>query len=144
MYGQNDNGWDQGAVFLHPGAVWLSPFGAAQQLLAQSEPLALATSVAPPDAELDAQALRSADGARTLLRLVNWGNSTFVATFPVDSDSVAVTTLASADPLAVNPPSDPGRVAPRSSTARCTLGVAVVSCPPFSITVVRWTAVLLV
>ncbi len=74
MYGQNDNGWDQGAIFLHPGAVWLSPFGAAQQMLGHAfEPLVVLPTVVPADAVVDAQALRSAGGERMVVRLANWG-----------------------------------------------------------------------
>ena len=74
VFGHNDNSWDQGQVFILPNQTWLSPLGYAQQMLAQSSNATrvLATpNEAAWNASLDVAALRSDDGATTVVRVVN-------------------------------------------------------------------------
>lgn len=104
----------------------------------------------PSRSRLDAQALRSEDGLRTVLRLVNWGSSPITALVPIrprrgggSTAIVALEQLAAPDgrPTAVNPPSAQDRVAIRRAAVQVgPNGEASVACPAFSLTVLRWGA----
>jgi hypothetical protein len=69
--GQNDNGWDQGLLFLNSEKVWLQPPGYVNGMLAQNYlPERVGCRVAGAD-ELDANAKRSDDGKTLVLQVVN-------------------------------------------------------------------------
>jgi hypothetical protein len=69
--GQNDNGWDQGLLFLNPEKVWLQPPGYMNRMLAQNYlPERVGCRVTGAD-ELDANAKRSDDGKILVLQVVN-------------------------------------------------------------------------
>ena len=130
VFGQNDNGWDQGAVFLHPGATWLSPLGLAVQLVGESsEPRVLQTDVAGAPAGFDALALRSEDGARTVLRVVNPSAANVTAT--VRGACAWTARQVAGLPNAVNPPSDPRRLRVVETN-----GTGALTFPPTSIAAV--------
>lgn len=68
--GQNDNGWDQGLLFLNPSRVWLQPPGYVTQLISRHhQPLVVACE--SPGGGLDACATRSEDGRTLVLQVVN-------------------------------------------------------------------------
>ena len=68
--GQNDNGWDQGLLFLNPGAVWLQPPGDLTQMLARSqEPDGIHCDVT--GGPLKASAASSRDAATLVLHVGN-------------------------------------------------------------------------
>ena len=70
--GQNDNGWDQGLLFLNPSKVWLQPPGYVTQMLSKNyQPLLVRCSVESPGDQLEANAVRSDDGKTLVLQLVN-------------------------------------------------------------------------
>lgn len=70
--GQNDNGWDQGLLFLNPATVWLQPPGYVTQIYARHHlPEAVACVVTGPGEGLDAVARRSRDGREVTLLVVN-------------------------------------------------------------------------
>ncbi len=70
--GQNDNGWDQGLLFLNPAKVWLQPPGWVTQMVSRSfEPVRVEVERSGMAAGLDVSALRSDDGSRLTLRVVN-------------------------------------------------------------------------
>jgi hypothetical protein len=72
--GQNDNGWDQGLLFLDPAKVWLQPPGYVTRMIARSRlPFVVSTQVTG-GAPLDVTAEKSADGKRLVLRVVNAGD----------------------------------------------------------------------
>jgi alpha-L-arabinofuranosidase len=72
--GQNDNGWDQGLLFLDPSRAWLQPPGYVTRMVARSyEPMTAAVEVSGGDGGLDVTALRSEDGKVVVLRVVNAG-----------------------------------------------------------------------
>ncbi|CAK0843448.1 unnamed protein product [Prorocentrum cordatum] len=53
VFGLNDNGWDQGAVFLAPDRAWLSPFGHADRMVAAASlPLLLDAQPEPSGTSL--------------------------------------------------------------------------------------------
>jgi hypothetical protein len=70
--GQNDNGWDQGLVFLNPSKVWLQPPGYVTRMFARyHQPLLVPVEVTGADDMLTVCATRSADGKALTLCLVN-------------------------------------------------------------------------
>ncbi|HWY78474.1 MAG TPA: alpha-L-arabinofuranosidase C-terminal domain-containing protein, partial [Verrucomicrobiae bacterium] len=69
--GQNDNGWDQGLLFLNPAHVWLQPPGYVTQMFSRNyEPLLVASEVQNPGG-LDVAAARSEDGKTIVLQVAN-------------------------------------------------------------------------
>ena len=74
--GQNDNGWDQGLLFLNQSNVWLQPPGYVSQMYATNyQPLEIQSSVTDPNNDLDASAERSPDGSELVLKVVNLNSS---------------------------------------------------------------------
>jgi hypothetical protein len=70
--GENDNGWDQGLLFLNPSQVWLQPPGYVTQMYSDHyQPLEIKASVVDSDIHLDVAAERSEDGSRLVLKVVN-------------------------------------------------------------------------
>jgi hypothetical protein len=70
--GQNDNGWDQGLLFLNPSQVWLQPPGLITQMKADTYlPQEIGCEVASPDNCLDVSTKKSADGRTLVLQVVN-------------------------------------------------------------------------
>ncbi len=79
--GQNDNGWNQGLLFLDPAAVWLQPPGYVMQMISRNdEPFILKSQVEPSDQPLNAIAKRSEDGKTLVLNVVNPGPSAIPTT----------------------------------------------------------------
>ena len=77
---QNDNGWDQGLLFLNPSQVWSQPPGYLTQMLsANYMPELVECDVSAAGARLDTNAKRSADGKTLVLLAVNWGDKEAVA-----------------------------------------------------------------
>jgi hypothetical protein len=78
---ENDNGWDQGLLFLNPYQVWLQPPGYVTQLLSNYyEPNLVASTVQSPGDVLDVTATKSADGKTLVLRVVNISGELIPAT----------------------------------------------------------------
>lgn len=73
--GQNDNGWDQGLLFLNPFQVWLQPPGYVTQILSSHfEPRVVQCDVSEAGKSLDALATLSADGKTLVLQVTNPGD----------------------------------------------------------------------
>jgi alpha-L-arabinofuranosidase len=70
--GENDNGWDQGLLFLNPSQVWLQPPGYVTRMYSDHyQPLEIQSSVTDPASHLDVATERSEDGSRMVLKAVN-------------------------------------------------------------------------
>jgi hypothetical protein len=70
--GQNDNGWDQGLLFLTPSTVWPQPPYFVTQMVARSFlPLTLKTELEPARGSFDVSARKSEDGTMLILQVVN-------------------------------------------------------------------------
>jgi hypothetical protein len=70
--GQNDNGWDQGLIFLNPSQVWLQPPGFVTQMISRNyQPLEVKAE--SPDRNVVVSATRSEDGKTLVLQVVNLG-----------------------------------------------------------------------
>jgi alpha-L-arabinofuranosidase len=71
--GQNDNGWNQGLLFLNPSQVWLQPPGFIIQMISRNyEPLVVKSESLIRD--LDICATKSRDGKTLVLQIVNVGD----------------------------------------------------------------------
>ena len=82
--GQNDNGWDQGLLFLNPTKTWLQPPGYVTRMVARSCLSRTAdVSVKGGDA-LEVTATRSEDGKQVVLQVVNSGATPIRARLRID------------------------------------------------------------
>lgn len=73
--GQNDNGWDQGLVFLSPSAVWSQSSAYVTQMIAKNNlPRCVATDCQSPGEALDVTGRLSDDGKILGLQVVNSEN----------------------------------------------------------------------
>ena len=89
--GQNDNGWDQGLLFLNPKQTWMQPPAFVTEMISRNyQPLVVKSE--SPSRDLDVSATKSADGKTLVLQVVNVGEkaatvllkiSGFVPTKPV-------------------------------------------------------------
>jgi alpha-L-arabinofuranosidase len=70
--GQNDNGWNQGQLFVTPDRVWGMPPYYAQQMAARNyQPLRVASEVTGRAQTLDVTATKREDGTVLVLKVVN-------------------------------------------------------------------------
>ncbi len=70
--GQNDNGWNQGLLFLNQSQVWLQPPGYVTQMYAKHyQPVTIKCELQGAEDRLDVLATKSEDGASVVLRVVN-------------------------------------------------------------------------
>jgi hypothetical protein len=70
--GQNDNGWNQGLLFLNPAHVWLQPPGYVTQMFSRAyQPLAVRCDVKEGGEGFEVSVKRSDDGKTLVLQVVN-------------------------------------------------------------------------
>ena len=142
--GQNDNGWNQGLLFLNPEQVWLQPPGYVNRMLSQNYlPERIACQVTGAD-QLDANARRSEDGKTLVLQVVNDDGDPVTAAIKLDGfnprqSTVHVETLAGALEDH-NTAADPTHIQPQSSNWKpdWKQGQAVYDFPANSFTVLRF------
>ena len=142
--GQNDNGWDQGLLFLNPSQVWLQPPGYVTQMLSHNYlPQRVPCQVIGAENALDANVKRSADGKTLMVQVVNLSDkpqttrirlSGFVPGKPV----AQVTELAGALDAA-NTADQPDAILPKSSewTHAFADGATSYTFPPHSFTLIH-------
>ena len=142
---QNDNGWDQGLLFLNPSMVWLQPPGYVTQMLARGYlPQLVKCEVTDTRGELDVTAKRSEDGATLVLQVVNVGDQPITTTIQIAgfsaADPVAQVTELSGGLDAVNSADHPDAIVPRQSPWKCELTEGKTSrvFPAHSFTIIRW------
>ena len=142
--GQNDNGWDQGLLFLNPAQVWLQPPGYVTRMFSQNyQPQQVRCRVSGSAAGLDATATLSDEGKTLVLQVVNPGAAPVSATlnlagFRPANAVAAVTELAG--PLdAVNTASAPKALVPQQREWKHGLadGPGIREFPPHSFTTLR-------
>jgi alpha-L-arabinofuranosidase len=117
--GQNDNGWDQGLLFLNQRQVWLQPPGYVTRMIARSyQPVNVPVRVQGGATRLAVGVARSKDGKTLVLRVVNPTDRAvsarlalggFTATKPT---AAALELVGAAD--AVNTAKEPRRIRPRA------------------------------
>jgi alpha-L-arabinofuranosidase len=117
--GQNDNGWDQGLLFLNPSQVWLQPPGHATGMISLSyQPVGVQVQVEGAE-KLTVTAARSGDGKTLVLRVVNAGGAPVTADLSL-TGFVLTKLTASVEELAgpmnaENTAAEPRRIIPRMS-----------------------------
>lgn len=143
--GQNDNGWDQGLLFLNPAHVWLQPPGYVTQMYSRNYlPSLVACQISATNNLLDVCAERSNDGRTLVLRTVNPTDKSVAAQIQLTGfnprrPSAEVTEL-SAPLAAENSATQRDAVMPRQHAWKHGVkgGATSYTFPPFSITVLRW------
>jgi alpha-L-arabinofuranosidase len=143
--GQNDNGWDQGLLFLNPSSVWLQPPGYVTQMISHNyEPGLVRSEVKGPDQCLDVTATRSKDGKKLMLQMTNVGAEPLAVKLRINGFTPA-RPLAHVEELTApldgrNTAQNPGQYQTTFKDWRpeFTNSEAVYTCPPFSFTVIRF------
>jgi len=143
--GQNDNGWDQGLLFLNPSHVWLQPPGYVTQMLSRNYlPQLVECQVAGTETNLDVNTKRSDDGATLVLQVVNPGDRPVTAQIQlaefVPGKPLAQVTELSGPLEAVNTADHPNAITPRQSQWRHAIkeGTTSRTFPPYSFTIIRF------
>ncbi len=86
--GENDNGWDQGLLFLNPAQVWLQPPGYVMRIFSRHhERWIIKSDVKDPGHYLNVVASRSDDGKTLVLDVVNSCAGDVPATIVIDGYS---------------------------------------------------------
>ncbi len=121
--GQNDNGWDQGLLFLNPGQVWLQPPGHLIRMTRRlGQPLLVRSELEGATEKLSVNAKRSLDGRTLVLQVVNWDDAprpTRIELLGFTPTNPVATIEQMAAPLeATNTADEPTRVVPILSEYR--------------------------
>ncbi|HEU5118545.1 MAG TPA: alpha-L-arabinofuranosidase C-terminal domain-containing protein, partial [Isosphaeraceae bacterium] len=121
--GQNDNGWDQGLLFLNPSNVWLQPPGYVLQMTRRSyQPLLVGCEVSGDTDRLSVNAKRSEDGKALVLQVVNSDSEPLRAKIEVNgfmpSQPLAQAEELAGPPEAHNTAQEPNRILPKRSEWR--------------------------
>jgi hypothetical protein len=142
---QNDNGWDQGLLFLNPSQVWLQPPGYVTQMLSRNYlPQVVKCEVVDAQDQLDVTAKRGEDGKSLVLQVVNRGDQTLMAALHLGGftpgNALAQVTEFFGPLDTANSAEQPKRVVPRSSEWKHEMqdGKTRRSFPPRSFTILRW------
>jgi hypothetical protein len=141
--GHNDNGWDQGLLFLNSSKVWLqAPGHVARMISGNQQPLVVKSESA--DGELDVSATRSEDGKTLVFQVVNPGADETTIRLNISGFSPAgpvarVMTLSG--PLdAANTANSPERIQQKDTEWAHGLedGESTVTVPAHSFTIIRF------
>ena len=88
--GQNDNGWNQGLLFLDPSQVWLQPPGYVTKMYSENyQPVEVRSSVTDSSNNLDVSCQLSQDGKTLVLNVVNLGEKVAPASIRIHGYSLA-------------------------------------------------------
>jgi hypothetical protein len=143
--GENDNGWDQGLLFLNPSQVWLQAPGYVTQMKSQNYlPQEIQCTALSSGTNLDASAKASADGHSLNLQVVNLNSSPTTAAIRfagfTPTNPLAVVQQLSGPQSAVNTASKPRNITPTQTQwlHHCTNGVAYFTFAPNSFTVLAF------
>jgi hypothetical protein len=125
--GQNDNGWDQGLLFLDPRQVWLQPPGYVTRMIARHyQPLNVPVQIEGGAGKLTAAVARSEDGKTLVLRVVNTADREVTARLALSGFTaqkpIAVVEELSGTGDAVNTAKEPRRITPQARQWRHGLG----------------------
>lgn len=144
--GQNDNGWDQGLLFLSSSRVWPQPSYYVTQMISRNRlPLRVETTVSDQSASLDADGCRSEDHHTLTLQVTNISGQPQPAHLVLDGfipSGPAVVTDITGQPNEENTAADPAHIAPQEHTWSGDMegGAATYVFPAHSFTLIRWTA----
>jgi hypothetical protein len=142
---QNDNGWNQGLLFLDPSQAWLQPPGYVTQMYSCNYlPQLVQCQVTGAKETVDVSAKRSDDGRTLVLQVVNPTGQAIptpihLAGF-VPQEAVAQVTELSGALDARNTAAHPRAIVPQSRPWKHALqdGATSYTFPPYSVTVLRW------
>jgi hypothetical protein len=142
--GQNDNGWNQGLLFLNPEKVWLQPPGYVTRMVSRNyQPLLVESNVHGTDSNLQVIATRSQDAKILVLQVINIGDQPAPALIHLDG-FVPSKTSARVEQLAgsldaANTAQAPDVIKPILSNWQHDFeqGKASYSFPPHSFTIIR-------
>ncbi len=143
--GQNDNGWNQGLLFLNPSKTWLQPPGYVTQMFSRHyQPRFVECRVTGAKDTLDVNAKLSQDGKSLLLQAVNPTDQPVPAEivlsgFAPKTNEAQVTEL-SGTLAAANMAKHPNAIVPHEHHWKHGVkdGHASYTFPPRSITMVKW------
>lgn len=141
---QNDNGWDQGLVFLNPTGAWIQPSAYVSQMIARNRLPKAVESAAEGLADLDVTATRSEDGSALVVMVTNLGPGSKSARIELDGftpkrPTAAVECLTG--PLdAANTADAPERIRPQTRRwpHRAEGKPAAYTFPGYSVTILRF------
>ena len=143
--GQNDNGWDQGLLFLNPSKVWLEAPGFVTQMLSHNYlPQLIGCDVIGAVGGLDAVATRSDDGKTVVVQVVNPMNKAVTATIHlagfVPAKPAALSIELSGPLDAMNTAVNPDTIIPKQTQWQHAIenSQTVRIFPPYSFTVLRF------
>jgi alpha-L-arabinofuranosidase len=143
--GQNENGWNQGLLFLNPSQVWLQPPGCVTQMLFRNYlPQLVKCEVTGAEGKLDANAKRSDDGKTLVLQVVNSSEKALAAQIRlmgfVPSNPLAQVSELSGPLEGVNTGDKPRAIVPQQFTWKHGFKNGQMSClfAPHSFTLVRF------
>ncbi len=143
--GQNDNGWNQGLLFLNFSQVWLQPPGYVTLMLSCNYlPQLVKCQVTGAEDNLDANAKRSEDGKTLVLQVVNASAKAVAARIQLGGFApgkpVAEVSELSGPLEAVNTADKPRAIIPRQSPWKHGIedGNTNYTFPAYSLTVVRF------
>jgi alpha-L-arabinofuranosidase len=143
--GQNDNGWDQGLLFLDPSKVWMQPPGYVTRMISRNLQLRVVeAAVEEADGDLDVTATRDEDGLTLVIQAANVGakprpTRIRVEGFKAERSEARLEEITG--PLdATNTAKEPTRIKPRHGDWRHGRldGTDVYTFPPHSFTVLRF------
>jgi hypothetical protein len=145
--GQNDNGWNQGLLFLNPSKVWLQPPGYVTQMMARNYlPRIVDAKVEGGDGKVSVTATRSEDGKELVLQVVNLDSRARTSVIRVEgftpSKEVAEV-MELAGPLdGRNTAQEPQRITSKPKQWRYEIkeGAARYTFAPQSFTIIRFSA----
>jgi alpha-L-arabinofuranosidase len=144
-YRQNDNGWDQGMVFLTPSQVWGQPPYYVTQMVSRNYlPRCVKADIEDPAGALDVTAKTSEDGRVLQVQVVNFRDGPAAARLVLDGFA-PTRPHARAIVLAgqlndVNTPQEPERIVSKESTWRHRFedGGATYTLAAYSFTILRF------
>lgn len=144
-YKQNDNGWDQGMLFLTPSQVWgQPPYYVTQMISRNYMPLCVEAACEDPADALDVTAKKSEDGAVLTLQVVNMIDRPIPAAIRINgfapSKSSAKLMQLTGGLDDVNTPENPEKIVPQQSewTQHINDRAAAYVFPPYSFTLFRF------
>lgn len=143
--GQNDNGWNQGLLFLNPSKTWLQPPGCVTQMFSRHyQPRLVECRVTGAKDALDVNATLSRDGKTLLLQAVNPTDQPVSAElvlsgFTPKANEGKVTEL-SGTLAAANTADHPNAITPRDHKWQPNMnnGAGSYTFPPRSVTMIKW------
>ncbi len=143
--GQNDNGWNQGLLFLNPSQVWLQPPGYVTRMISRNyQPIFVPSQIEPATEQLDVSAKRSEDGKTLVLGVINVGGQACQATIQLGgfrpSQPTAKVEELSGPLDACNSAGVPQRITPKTENWRHAFraGRCQRVFPAYSLTVIRF------